>query len=192
MSTAIQVEANAAAERLSRKLAGVEGCRPQDLACNHEGRLSLEQRSMLLLMHFWRGVGLLVGMGFIAWFFAAAGFQLIPAVGVVCVLWEAWRLVRDTVEVRRGQTTELVGAGIPVVERDDDGDEYYLEIEGRRLVLTREQFNALDPGGPYRVYYLHGSRQVVGIEVLPGWQPEPAPTEAPKPFRLPLRIQFGE
>ena len=92
---------------------------------------------------------------------------------------------------RRALAGDVIDAvGDVWTARESDPVRYYVHIDGWKLEITRDAYDALIPGGPYRIFYIEGPDCVVGCEVLPGWRPLTPPTGNKSWWNL-LSIEIG-
>jgi hypothetical protein len=166
-------------------LSSVRGFSAIDVTYNRLGTLSPDQKAQACRKLFWDLIGFVVGFAISALFVAAGHW--FGAVGLLFVGWHGLKLVLEFLEVRCGAVQQVEGDVVQtkLVPDSEGPDTYYLYIGLMKLEMTKEAYGTLQPGGPYRIYWLWD--RVVGGEVLPGWRPLPPP-EKKKPtiFGIPL------
>ena len=99
--------------------------------------------------------------------------------------------IRDAEALWRSKVAFVDGNAWGELVPDSEGpDSYYIHVAGLRVESSAEVYDALLPGGPYRVFYLRTRKRAVGGQVLPGWRAMPRPADK-KRFQLPISIDLG-
>lgn len=163
----------------------VPGFAAEDIVENRVGRLSATQlRSARRRVRSF-AIGLAAAVGFATFLYRTEGIGLIwlVAFGIAIPLGvhRLWQAISDL----RHPLIDFVEGDISL-GRDDDS--YFLRSGDKGFNLSQKAYTALRSGGPYRVFFLRRTNWVVGIEILPGWQPAPAKV-AKK--RFPFSIEIG-
>jgi hypothetical protein len=164
------------------------------LAANRAGYLTPDQVRWALRQHrneklAWALLGLLglvmmgaVGLGFSAGYVGAksqAGFIFSGIVGGLIALWAGWHVFLARGAYREDAREERVVSLEGFADKDSrlrlknnlrNGSTYYHEyfyrLEGKEFHVSRQAYDALVVGVPYRFYYLPRSHALVNIEPL--------------------------
>jgi hypothetical protein len=190
--SAVELEREGSIDRIAiPDLTGVIGFSYDDVNYNQAGQLSPAQRHQLRKVSLNDLFGLAVALGFVAIAFAL-GARVIPAIAAIFFIYKAVVAVRETLAYRAGDV--LHEDGDVQTEFDPGGespDQWFAHIGGRKLEITKEAYQALTPGGPYRIFYIAGPNRVVGGQVLTGWRPLAPPKHDKKRWWSDLSIQLG-
>jgi hypothetical protein len=178
------------AERNSPDLSGIPAFSADEVRHNQEGRLSPRQRHALRQQLLSNGAALVLGVAWCGWV-AHLGGGLLLVVGVLSIAIAGNRLVRQAMAMATGRVTYVDGDAWTECVPDSDGpDDYWLHVAGLRLETEKVVHQSLQPGGPYRIYYLPKSRRAVSAQALHGWREIPR-TPPKRRFRLPISIEVG-
>ena len=160
-------------------LSVVPGYSLDDVRYNCVGRQSPAQKRQATKTLLARLVGTAFGGWLVGLFVAHVG------VGVVTLTWLIFlgvfglKSVLDFHEVRAGHISQADG-DIWWKELNQDSEtaeQFFVHIDGLRLKVTQQAYEALSTGGPYRIYYLPRAKRAVGGQVLPDWCPLPPPEQ---------------
>ena len=153
-------------------LSGVTGYTLDDLRYNVAGLQSPAQQRQGYNEIFAQFVGLVLCGAFAA-FLLAHGVAVGAILVLVFLIWEALKTMTDLVAISTGVVSRVDGDIWTEVLHDSEGpDAHFVHVGGMRLFITGEAYEALEAGGPYRIYYVGGL--AVGGQVLPGWRPAPS------------------
>ena len=149
----------------------VTGFSLDDLRYNCVGRQSPAQQRQ-----GYKGiVAQLIGIAFGGAWAAYAlhhGSWLIPIMVLPFVAFAAYKTLVDLEATSAGLVSQVDGDISTEIQRDSEGpDLYFVNVEGMSLGISRQAYEALVAGGPYRIYFVNG--RAVGGQVLPGWRPAP-------------------
>ena len=172
-------------------LTGVTGFSYDDVSYNGIGQLSPAQRAQLRKVSLNDFAHLAIGVGFVAFGFAIGG-RIIPAIAAIFVVFMAVKAALDARAYRAGEVLHQDGdARTEFDPGDESPDRWFVHIGGWKLEITEQAYQALVPGGPYRIFYVAGSNRAVGGHVLPGWGPLAPPEPEKKKWWGGLSIEIG-
>jgi hypothetical protein len=163
-------------------LSSVRGFSAIDLTYNRVGTLSPQQTAKECGKLFRELIGVVFGFAISALLVVSGNW--FGALGLLFVGWHGLRLVLEFLEVRCGAVQQVEGDVVQTkLMPDSEGpDMYYLYIGLMKLEMTKEAYQVIQPGGPYRIYYLWDAGRVVGGEVLPRWRSLPQPEKKKRAF----------
>src|SRR5438874_2318145 len=168
-------------------LSSMRGFSATDAIYNRMGILSPDQKAQSYGKLSWDLIGMVIAFSVLGLMVAAGNWFAV--LFLLVVGWHGLKLVSAFLEVRSGAVHQVDGDVVTERIPDSEGpDTYYLYIGLRKLEMTADAYGTLQPGGPYRIYYLWDADRVVGGEVLPGWRalPQPDKKKMPTIFGIPL------
>jgi len=167
------------------------GFSPADVAANGEGRLSPSQSGQANRALAGPVFGFLFACVWMALaIHDADGIRIVAGLAMLCYC--TYALIRDWLALRQGTLLHVIGdAWVEVVHDSDGPDAHFIHIASLRLATTLQVYNALRPGGPYRIFYLAEASRAVGGMALPEWREIPRPPEEKKRSRFPFNIELG-
>jgi hypothetical protein len=170
---------------LAPDISCVHGFAEADIVENRAGRLSATQlrSARRRVRGFAFAVAMAVGLAIFFYRTNGAGFIWLITVGIAIPvgIHRLWQAICDV----RNPMIDFVEGNISI---ECDEDSYFLRSDDKRFNLSEKAYTALRSGGPYRVFFLGRTNWVVGVEILPGWQP--APSKVAK-RRFPFSIEIG-
>jgi hypothetical protein len=158
------------------ELSGLPGFGSLDVASNELGSLSDRQRSLLNRRIAKESLAAAIA-GFVIVLLVVFDKEGMPVfIGGLVIAWMAYKLIKFYASIRRGSVCSIEGDAVRQYVPDSDGpDEYYLHIGSMKLEITKETYLQMQDGGPYRVFYIEGTQDVVSAVPMPGWRALPAP-----------------
>lgn len=164
-------------------LTRLPGCSRDDLVENSAGRLSPAQKQSFYRGFRRRAAGFAFGIVILAIWIGHSGLGLFSGLALLAVVWNTVKFLENVGHVSKARVESQVGDAWTELVPDSDGpDSYFVHVGGVKLETKKEFFEAITPGGPYRVYYVPGAKTAVSATPEPGWRPIERPAVA-KPKR---------
>lgn len=171
-------------------LTRLAGFGPLDVAANEKGALSDEQRSQLRRRILRDFAGLAIAGPISLAIASRSSVGLFVVLYGLALTYAALKLIWLAMSVRRSRVGYIEGdASLRLIPDSDGPDAHFLDIASEKLEITRDMYLQMRDGGPYRVFYLDGTRRVVSAVPMPGWrQLFPPPTKHKRRWNIEIGL----
>jgi hypothetical protein len=157
----------------------VPGYSLDDVRYNCVGRPSPAQTRQATKTLLARLVGTAFGGAFVGLFVAHVGVGVVTLTWLILLGFFGLKAVFDFHEIRAGHISQADGDiwWTELKQDSETADQFFVHIDNLRLKVTKQAYEALSTGGPYRIYYVPRAKRAVGGQVLPDWRPLPPPVQ---------------
>jgi hypothetical protein len=160
-------------------LSVVPGYSLDDVRYNCVGRPSPAQTRQATKILLARLVGIGAGGALVGLFVAHVGVGVVTLTQLIVLGVFGLKGVFDFHEIWAGHIAQADGDiwWTELKQDSETADQFFVHIDSLRLKVTKQAYEALSTGGPYRIYYLPRAKRAVGGQVLPDWGPLPPPAQ---------------